>query len=97
MANFLRKHLKLHVAIALIFSSPVYSAAMGIIGGQDQTGLQPGYSALVASDGTLTELSGGSFPSAAGRIFSVAINRGGAGIIGGRDLDATQRNRTPFL
>ena len=39
---------------------------------------------LSLRDGTLTQLSGGGFPSTTGKIESVAINNVGAGIIGGQ-------------
>ena len=57
----------------------------GIIGGHARNPRTPtAYAALVASDGTLTQLSGGSFPSSNGMIYSVAINNNGIGLIGGQ-------------
>ncbi|MEM7174605.1 MAG: autotransporter outer membrane beta-barrel domain-containing protein [Chlamydiota bacterium] len=57
----------------------------GIIGGQDGTGDQPAYAALVAPNGALSSLSGEGFPTTNGQINSVAINEAGAGIIGGSE------------
>ena len=62
-----------------------------MIGGQDLTGSQPAYAALVSSSGTVTPLTltGGGIATT-GEIFSVAINSSGNGIIGGQDLTGSQ-------
>lgn len=58
----------------------------GIIGGMDDDLALP-YSAVVAEDGTLTQVFGGYFPSSGGGfISSVSINESGRALIGGSDF-----------
>ena len=65
-----------------VYGVAINSSGIGIIGGHDNTGLEPAFAFLVAPNGILTELSGAGFPSIRGIINGVAINSSGAGIIG---------------
>ena len=82
----LPKHYRLSLlAIFMIESSAIFAELpFGIIGGENYD-TNAAYAALVAPSGTLTQLSGASFPTTSGVIYSVAINNSNAGIIGGRN------------
>lgn len=58
---------------------------VGLLSWEPNANGQPPYATFIASDGTLTQITGSSLP-AQGTIFSVAMNGSGAGIIGGEDL-----------
>lgn len=83
LSKFLKQQFMFRIATLSLLCSPLFSTPIGFIGGQDAPPSRPAYAAFVDSDGTLTELSGGNFPSTSGEIRSVAINSSGAGIIGG--------------
>ena len=62
---------------------------IGIIGGGYNGTACPAYAGLVSSEGVLTQLSGGDLPSTNGVIYNVAINNGGLGLIGGRNIGSS--------
>ena len=72
-------------ASGIIHSVAINSSGNGLIGGQDFSGSMPAFAAFVASDATLTPITG-DLPTH-GSIDSVAINYAGACLIGGRDLN----------
>ena len=74
-----------------ISSVAINTSGRGIIGGQDLTGSQPAYAALVSPSGGVTPLglTGGGIATN-GEILSVAIDASGNGIIGGQDLTGSQ-------
>ena len=74
-----------------ISSVAINTSGRGIIGGQDLTGSQPAYAALVSPSGAVTPLglTGGGIATN-GEILSVAIDASGNGIIGGQDLTGSQ-------
>src|SRR5260221_3901778 len=82
------------LAVFLANISSIFPASdpfgAGLIGGIDTTGTVPAYAAIVAPDGTLTQLSGANFPLIDGLIQSVAINDSGVGLIGGFSFAGSQ-------
>ncbi|MCP5505164.1 MAG: autotransporter domain-containing protein [Chlamydiales bacterium] len=73
------------------------SAALGIIGGYNNQGIQPAYAALVSEDGTLIDVKGDNLLSTYAEIFYVAINRAGVGMIGGRNYTGSQPAYAAFV
>ena len=76
----------LFLALLQLTQAAAQNTFYGIIGGYDDNLMLP-YSAVVAEDGTLTQVFGDYFPTLGGGfISSVSINETGRALIGGSDF-----------